>query len=609
MVAYVGVDFSSRVMPHTSNTPVEMADGTTRVRRIEAGGGGQDIQVIHSPITETEAQTLRDYYTANRNNAIDLTAVDGVAYVCRFRGDYQMRSAGTLSGDLLMATATFSAQIAADQAALNIIQPDVDLDRVYNAATSFIPARAYGGVPPYSYGVVGLPSGASYNSSNHTVNIAAGNDASSDNFTVQATDSLGDTAQSTGQLTFNTHPMLELSQSDTSGYASGAATTVTLSAATGGSGTYTYSVSGLPTGITFTASARRINISSELSGSAEISYTVTDSAGESETVGFTLTYQTTEAPLLAQNDVTLIAVGQSASTTLAAALGGTTPYTYSMSGLPTGASFNAGTRVLTISANQYNAGTNVSYSVTDGGSPAQTTTVTFSLAFKTTANLTLSQGNVTVAPGNIAGSATLNAASGGAGTLTYAVTGLPTGITFTASARRINIPSGQTGSAEITYTVTDGSGTSASTTFTLTYDTSTVALVAQNLNYSTLSALTAAWTALDQPKYYQGYFTPVSGGTAPYTYVLSLGDSGTFWNNNSSENIIYDGTLHPTNGRVWVEGGSTIGVQVLMRDAGSNALSLTGVINAHVACSYTATDATGAQITGQIDIDLDETVS
>ena len=64
----------------------------------------------------------------------------------------------------------------------------------------------------------------------------------------------------------------------------------------------------------------------------------------------------------------------------------------------------------------------------------------------------------------------LPAASGGTGTLTYSVSGLPAGLSFDASTRRLSgTPSSATdGAVSVTYRVTDAGGAAITRTFTIT---------------------------------------------------------------------------------------------------------------------------------------------
>ena len=78
-----------------------------------------------------------------------------------------------------------------------------------------------------------------------------------------------------------------------------AITAFTLPAATGGNTPYTYSVSGLPTGLSFNTSSRRVSGTPTVAGESTVTYTVTDSASPTaatKSQTFTITVNTTPPP-------------------------------------------------------------------------------------------------------------------------------------------------------------------------------------------------------------------------------------------------------------------------------------------------------------------------
>ena len=132
----------------------------------------------------------------------------------------------------------------------------------------------------------------------------------------------------------------------------GTAVNLTLPTASGGVGSFTYSLStGLPSGVTFTAGTRSLagNPTATLS-STTFTYTATDSEGITQTTTFTIVV-TTAAVALGFGTSTIAnqawLVGTAVSVSLPAATGGTGDKTYTLSPtLPAGATFTASTRVL-----------------------------------------------------------------------------------------------------------------------------------------------------------------------------------------------------------------------------------------------------------------------
>ena len=141
-----------------------------------------------------------------------------------------------------------------------------------------------------------------------------------------------------------------------------------------------------------------------------------------------------------------------------------------MTGLPTGFSFDAGTRVISGTSTATTADSEVTYTVTDGDD--RTATVTFNMGFNP-AILRFPDDATIADQGYVQGTAvniTLPAATGGAAPLTYSLlAALPSGLSFDAAARTISgTPDTLAASTEYTYTVTDANGLTVSLTFDLT---------------------------------------------------------------------------------------------------------------------------------------------
>ena len=118
----------------------------------------------------------------------------------------------------------------------------------------------------------------------------------------------------------------------------------TIPAATGGTGTYTYTSTALPAGLAFNTTTRQITGTPTQSGSYNITVSVADGVNTvSQTyalkVGGVLSLPTAALP---NGTVGTAYPAQ----TLPAVSGGTAPYTYSVTGLPPGLTFNTTTRVI-----------------------------------------------------------------------------------------------------------------------------------------------------------------------------------------------------------------------------------------------------------------------
>ena len=152
----------------------------------------------------------------------------------------------------------------------------------------------------------------------------------------------------------------------------------TLPPASGGTAPYTYTASGLPAGLSFTASNREVSGAPTTVGSSEVTYGVTDSASASVQRKFDINVVSTPTPTPPTPEPTppltlqsvsdkSATVGESFWATLPPASGGTAPYTYTASGLPAGLSFTASDR--RVSGAPTTVGrSEVTYGVTDSAS-------------------------------------------------------------------------------------------------------------------------------------------------------------------------------------------------------------------------------------------------
>ena len=370
----------------------------------------------------------------------------------------------------------------------------------------------------YSYTVVtgALPAGVTLTSDGRLAGTptAGGSFA----FTLRATNAAGFTGERAYTLTVAT-ATVTLAPASLPAGASGMAYSETLSA-TGGNAPYSYAVTAgaLPTGVTLSSSGALAGTPTQ-SGSFTFSITATDSSTGSGPYSATRSYTLViAAPALTLAPATLAnaTVGTAYSQALTAS-GGTAPYSYAISAgtLPAG---------VTLGTNGTLSGT-----PTSGGSYSFTVTVTDATATANGGPYTASRGYMlTVAAATVAfGQASLPAgvsgatysetlsATGGTAPYAYAVTAgaLPAGVTLSSSGTLSGTPT-QSGSFVFSVTATDsstGSGPySATRSYTLSIAAPTLTLAPAALTNATVgSAYSASLTA--------------SGGTAPYSYAVTVG--------------------------------------------------------------------------------------
>ncbi|MGA2050507.1 MAG: Ig domain-containing protein, partial [Terracidiphilus sp.] len=154
--------------------------------------------------------------------------------------------------------------------------------------------------------------------------------------------------------------------------------------ASGGTTPYTYSASGLPSGMSIGSSTGAITGTPAQGsvGTASVAVTVLDSTQptkQSATAKLSLTIQASKLVITTASLANATA-GSSYSASITAS-GGTTPYTFKATGLPSGLSIGSSTGAITGTPAQSSVGTaSVAITVTDSTQPtAQSTTATLSL--------------------------------------------------------------------------------------------------------------------------------------------------------------------------------------------------------------------------------------
>jgi hypothetical protein len=223
----------------------------------------------------------------------------------------------------------------------------------------------------YAWSATGLPPGLTTSGANSAMFTVAGTPTTAGTYTasVTVTDSSGRTVTSTGTITVSAststltiNGTLPLTGSVGTAYAG----TLT---ATGGSGTYTWKIEGLPDGLTATNSTSAtvtVAGSPTAAKSYQVTITLTDSANN--TAASSETLQISSAPVLtitgALSPTATVATAFTGSLT---ATGGTTPYAWSVTGLPADVTAtNTGAATVTIAGTPQTAGTyDVSAIVTD----------------------------------------------------------------------------------------------------------------------------------------------------------------------------------------------------------------------------------------------------
>ncbi len=324
-----------------------------------------------------------------------------------------------------------------------------------------------GGTTPYTYLYSGLPAGCS---SANTLSLACTPTATGTfTVTVNVTDAAGRSTAGTTTLTVNpasvTGPSISQFGATPNPIVLGNSTTFSLQA-TGGAPPYTYAYQGLPSGCSSKSAAQllctptssgkftvlaTVTDSKGLSANASLVFTVTAPAGYPSIVAFSATPST-----LYLGNTTLLSVS---------AIGGTSPYTYAFTSLPTGCS-TSNSAALTCTPTA--PGVFLSYvKVTDAnGHTASASTPVTVLASQgslpTIASFAANPNPVSV---NSKSVLTVQV-TGGKAPFSYVYSGLPAGCAG-ANSSSLDCTPTKAGIFNITVLVTDARGHSTNATITL----------------------------------------------------------------------------------------------------------------------------------------------
>ena len=290
--------------------------------------------------------------------------------------------------------------------------------------------------------------------------------------------------------------------------------------ATGGSGAITFTIAPpLPTGFTLNSSTGEITgTGTSASASTTYNVTVTDSGSPPQSKSATFSLSVDSIPLVAKTVIPTKSIQQNiaiTSFTPVTATGGTGTLTFTVSpALPAGLTFSS-LGAITGTATVPSASALYTVTVKDSGAVPLTATASFALTVDALVALTTTQviPTTSLTKNILAQSFTPVTASGGFGTLTYAISpALPAGLTFSTTTGAISgTPTAISSTTTYTVTVTDQASQTSNKTFSLT------------VAATTLTASLDIPTKIVTSNVAVVAFTPVTatGGTGTITYSIA----------------------------------------------------------------------------------------
>jgi len=275
-------------------------------------------------------------------------------------------------------------------------------------------------------------------------------------------------------------------------------------AAIGGAPPLIWSATNLPPGLTMSSDGNLVGTPTS-AGTYTVVASATDGFGLVGSAAFTVAVAA--LPVIADPRTIATKVGTAATPFTPTVTGGTAPFTWAATDLPTGLTINAATGTITGTPTTVGTKT-VTLTLTDTYGKTDTRAFTWIVA---TPPVLSNPG----AKSSVAGTATTvtPAVTGGTAPFTWAATGLPAGLTVDAKTGTITGTPTTVGTKTVTLTVTDAYGWTDTATFTWAVTPALGVATPADQNTLTNTAATSVQIV-------------ASGGVAPYRYSATAVPSG-----------------------------------------------------------------------------------
>jgi Putative Ig domain len=328
---------------------------------------------------------------------------------------------------------------------------------------------------PLTYSASGLPTGLSINSSTGLISGTPSVVGQTSSVGVSVTDTSGATAAQrfTWAVTLTAPHVVSVTNPGAQSTMVGASVSLPVMATDSVASTLTYTVSGLPTGLSINAATGLISGTPIAATTRSVTVTATDPTGAfgSATFAWTVIAGPTHVVTVARPSVPSTVVGTAVNLQVQATDTPPATLTYKASSLPSGLAINASTGLISGTATTPSSST-VTITATDPTGAAGSTVFTWTVtAAKHVVTMTNPGTQSTVL--NTATSLQIHATDSVTSTLTYVAAGLPNGLTINASTGLISGTPTAVGSYTPAISVSDPTGATAAVSFTWTITAAT----------------------------------------------------------------------------------------------------------------------------------------
>jgi uncharacterized protein (TIGR03437 family) len=396
--------------------------------------------------------------------------------------------------------------------------PTATVGTAYTTGSTIVAA---GGTPPYSFTATGLPGGLTISSTTGAITGTPNANGSFTSIQVKVSDSASASVTNTYTMTVNKAITITFPTSLPNGTVGAPYPPTAITAtATGGSGSYTWTMSGLP-GVNIGSSTGIVSgTPTTASANDTVTITATDTNNVTATATFTnvgvsqgvsITTPANNATLPGATVSTAYSVGITST-------GGTSPFTWSSTGLPGGLTLTGSNGTATINGTPSATGGPTSFTVKVVDANGSVSQVTYTLtvnALPVVGGGPLPIATVSSAYTTVVSNSNVITLTGGTAPITWSATGLPAGLTINSSGVIIGTPTTNSASPySVNVKVVDLNQATSNQNFTLTVHSAIGILP---------STATPLPVGIPSVQYKGVTFTASGGSGSGYTFAAASG--------------------------------------------------------------------------------------